>query len=62
MNYVEEHRFPAAYLSQLPVDKEVLLCRICAQIATRFPWRTVCGGVQLGRSTAAGGAQSAEKI
>ena len=33
-------------------------CRICAQIATVFAWRTTCGGFQLGGSTAGGGAQS----
>ena len=37
-------------------------CHICAQIATVFTWRTTCGGFQLGRSTAAGGAQSVEKF
>ena len=36
-------------------------CRICAQIATVFTWRTACGGFQLGRSTAAGCPQSVEK-
>ena len=39
------------------------LYRICAQTATVSPWRrTTCGGFQLERSTAVGGAQSAEKI
>ena len=33
------------------------LCRICAQIATVFLWRTTFGGSQLERSTADGGAQ-----
>ena len=36
------------------------LCRICAPIATVFFWRTSCGGFQLERSTAVGGAQSVE--
>ena len=42
-------------------DKEVLRCHICARIAPAFPWKTTCGEFQLGRSTAAGGAQSVEK-
>ena len=33
------------------------LCPNC----NSFPWRTTCGGFQLGRSIAAGGAQSVEK-
>ena len=36
-------------------------CQICAQTATAFPWKTTCGGFQLARSTAAGGAESVEK-
>ena len=40
----------------------MLLCRICAKIATVSPWRTTCGGFKLERSTAVGGAQSGVKI
>ena len=39
----------------------MLLSRICAEIATVFARRTACGGFQLGRSTAVGGAQFVEK-
>ena len=39
----------------------MLLCRICAKIATVFTWRTAFGGVQLRRSTAVGDAQSVGK-
>ena len=41
--------------------QEVSRCHICAQIATASHWRTTCGGFQLERSTAVGGAQSVEK-
>ena len=39
----------------------MLLCRICAKIATVPPWRTTCGGFKLERSTAVGCAQSGVK-
>ena len=42
-------------------DKEALLCRVCAQIATVFPWWTTRAGFQLQRNTAVGGARSVEK-
>ena len=42
-------------------DKEVLLCHICARIATVSHWKTTFGGSPLGRSTAAGGTPSVEK-
>ena len=49
--------------SRQPEDKEVLLCRICAQIAAVLPWRDYTWWVSAGeRSTAVAGAQSVEKI
>ena len=47
--------------SRQPEDKDLLLCRICAQIATVFPWRTTRAGLQLESNTAVGGARSVEK-
>ena len=43
-------------------DKEVSRCRICAQTATVFSWKTACGGFQQGRSTAAGCAICGENM
>ena len=40
----------------------VTMSFLSPHIATVFLWRTTCGGFQLGRSTAAGGAQSVEKM
>ena len=61
MNYVEEHRFLAAYHRASRRTKRCYVVVYVHQIATVFPWKITCGGFQLEGSVAVGGAQSVEK-
>ena len=60
-NYVEEYRFAAACHRASGGQGGVTMSFLCPN-CNSFPWKTTCGGFQLGRTTAAGGAQSVEKI